>query len=127
MCKCMGCVHTWGVQCVYETRRYRSGSPDGHYPLSILYRPPQSQYIHTYSSAENVGASLETVWHHHGAGWSVMLRSISDGLNDENTMALHRSRVHLICAVLQSIYIIESVCLFVRLFVRGKRQNYGTD
>ena len=29
-----------------------------------------------------------------------MLRSISGGLNDENTMALHR--VHLICAVLQS-------------------------
>ena len=25
------------------------------------------------------------------------------------------------------VYIIESVCLFVRLFVRGKRQNYGTD
>ena len=25
------------------------------------------------------------------------------------------------------VYIIESVCLFVCLFVRGKRKNYGTD
>ena len=29
--------------------------------------------------------------------------------------------------ILQSIYIIESVRLFVCLFVRGKRQSYGTD
>ena len=31
------------------------------------------------------------------------------------------------CKNLLSIYIIESVRLFVCLFVRGKRQNYGTD
>ena len=62
--------------------------------------------VYTYRSVENVGALLETVWHPHGTKWSIMLRSISGELNDENTMALYR--VHLICAVLQS-YILERI------------------
>ena len=57
--------------------------------------------------------------------WNREMNCATDAEGSSRSTTVHLPSTKVL--ILVSIYIIESVCLFVCLFVSDKRQNYGTD